>query len=424
MSTLSLNAAGVLEGVNYEGIKLVLQFHPPDYVSPELIKEFEQKTGVEITVLEKSWEGNRASVLTDFMGRGSSFDILLFDTPWVAEYANLGILVPLKPYLGPNFNLEDFPELLLEQCSWEGKLFALPYRSGVVLFFYNKRLFDDPRYKTEFEAKYGYPLAPPVLYDQMRDLAEFFTRDTNGDGNIDLWGTSHSNKAGGFIQNDFQPYAYSWGTNWVNEETGKPQFNTPELKEALQFYVNLKKFQPPGAENFTSGESVAQFTNGRVAFIHEYLAYEQTILDPSISKIAAEENIGVALKPMYIRLGTGINGEWIGVYSNSKHKEAAAKFVEWLMMPEQSYRSATLIWNPPVRMSVLRSRKLLTKIPALQYTIPLLEYGYYRDPKTKYYQQYREIFGEALSLAFTGQKNIDEALDEAQKEAMKVFKGE
>ena len=42
--------------------------------------------------------------------------------------------------------------------------------------------------KAAFKSEYGYELAPPSTYEQLLDIASFFTRDTNGDGKIDLWG--------------------------------------------------------------------------------------------------------------------------------------------------------------------------------------------------------------------------------------------
>ena len=42
-----------------------------------------------------------------------------------------------------------------------------------------------PDEQAAFEAKYGYELVPPTTWEQYRDVAEFFTRDTDGDGAVD-----------------------------------------------------------------------------------------------------------------------------------------------------------------------------------------------------------------------------------------------
>jgi len=65
----------------------------------------------------------------------------------------------------------------------------------------------------DFEAKYGYPLAVPQTWAQLRDIAEFFTRPDQG-----LYG------AGIYTQDDydaitmgFQNVFFSYGANWSDE---------------------------------------------------------------------------------------------------------------------------------------------------------------------------------------------------------------
>ncbi|TGP40185.1 carbohydrate ABC transporter substrate-binding protein, partial [bacterium M00.F.Ca.ET.229.01.1.1] len=41
---------------------------------------------------------------------------------------------------------------------------------------YRKDWFEDPKEKEAFKAKYGYDLAVPTTYAQLRDIAEFFHR--------------------------------------------------------------------------------------------------------------------------------------------------------------------------------------------------------------------------------------------------------
>ena len=65
----------------------------------------------------------------------------------------------------------------------------MPAWANAEIVFYRKDLFDKPEEQKAFQAKYGYPLAPPQTWQQWRDIAKFFTRDTDGDGKADFWGT-------------------------------------------------------------------------------------------------------------------------------------------------------------------------------------------------------------------------------------------
>ena len=54
---------------------------------------------------------------------------------------------------------------------------------------YRRDLFDDPKEKAAFKGKYGYDLAAPATYDQLRDIAEFFTRPDQKSFGIALYGS-------------------------------------------------------------------------------------------------------------------------------------------------------------------------------------------------------------------------------------------
>ncbi len=41
---------------------------------------------------------------------------------------------------------------------------------------YRRDLFEDREQRAAFREKYGYELAVPITYEQLRDMAEFFTR--------------------------------------------------------------------------------------------------------------------------------------------------------------------------------------------------------------------------------------------------------
>jgi len=54
-----------------------------------------------------------------------------------------------------------------------------------------------PRKRPPFKSKYGYELKFPETWQQFRDAAQFFTRDTNKDGKIDFWGVGNGFSADG-----------------------------------------------------------------------------------------------------------------------------------------------------------------------------------------------------------------------------------
>ncbi len=78
---------------------------------------------------------------------------------------------------------------LVTEAQVDGAFVGMPVWTNSEILFYRTDLFEDPTNQADFEAKYGYPLAPPTDWEEYRDVAEFFTRDTDGDGQVDLYGT-------------------------------------------------------------------------------------------------------------------------------------------------------------------------------------------------------------------------------------------
>ena len=78
---------------------------------------------------------------------------------------------------------------LVTEAQVDDHFVGMPVWTNSEILFYRTDLWEDATNMADFEAKYGYPLAPPTTWEQYRDMAEFFTRDTDGDGAIDLYGT-------------------------------------------------------------------------------------------------------------------------------------------------------------------------------------------------------------------------------------------
>ncbi len=57
-----------------------------------------------------------------------------------------------------------------------GKYWSIPAEGDAVGWSYRKDWFEDPKEMEAFKAKYGYDLALPKTWAEMRDIAEFFHR--------------------------------------------------------------------------------------------------------------------------------------------------------------------------------------------------------------------------------------------------------
>ena len=84
---------------------------------------------------------------------------------------------------------------------------------------YRKDWFDDPAEKAAFKKKYKRELAVPETWDDLKDVAEFFTRpDKKRYGNVLVTGRGYDDIVMGFEQ-----VLYAFGGAWGDPKTMKVQ---------------------------------------------------------------------------------------------------------------------------------------------------------------------------------------------------------
>jgi len=299
-------------------------------------RRFEELTGVKIEVVEFPFSAIYDKLMTEAVSHSGAFDIMELCNMWVPEFKVGGFILCLDDYVKKwNPNLEDIAEPVKKLMKFGGRYWSILLDGDVFLLHYRKDLFEDPKYKKEFKSRYGYELAPPKTWKEYRDMAEFFTRDTDGDGEIDLWGNTL------MLLRVHLPFTFvqmlkSYGVDYFDPETMEPQINSPRAVEALKMLKELVKFMPPGNLNWGYTEVREAFIRGEVALMINwneitYEVYEGT-------KVA--NKTGYTLVP-----GTIINGKlhraslqawgWTGVIStDSKNPEAAYQFLRYVTSPE------------------------------------------------------------------------------------------
>ena len=111
---------------------------------------------------------------------------------------------------------------------------------------YRRDLFDDPKEKAAFKGKYGYDLAAPATYDQLRDIAEFFTRPDQKSFGIALYGSEDYDARTSAFLNLF----WSFGAELWDPKTSKAEgyINSPHAKKALSFFKELFAYAPSGSQ--------------------------------------------------------------------------------------------------------------------------------------------------------------------------------
>jgi multiple sugar transport system substrate-binding protein len=366
--------------------------------------------------------------MLEFSTLSASHDIVFISPKNMADYStHLEPLGPLAEKWGLDFQLEgDVLPAFQPYTSWAGVWLGVPFDGDQRSLMYNKDAFDNPEHQADFKAEYGYDLpAPPETWDQYKDAAEFFTGwDWDDDGQIE-YGTAEAWRKGLWIFVWWMDRFASYGGVYFDEEMN-PLINSPAGMKALQNMLDVEPFVPPGTPNFTNPEVRSFFAKGDTAMITNWSSLEKAVMNPEASDIVGKAVPAVMPGVMYkgeVYRRPPFGAGWAaGIPRYAENKDAAVHVLAFITQPEQSLELA-LDFDfgvDPWRISTLESDGWLEIWPDYpDYTeqflnviseTPKIGIPDLQIPGTA---EYISTLATELSLAVTGQKAAEQALDDA-----------
>jgi multiple sugar transport system substrate-binding protein len=340
------------------------EWDPANYLQ-QVGNDYEAETGIKVTVVQEPWGSFYNRVGAEWAAKGASFDLVVGDSQWVGQGVTEGHYVDLTEFMTSR-GLEQTvtPATLAyygEYPIGSGNYYAFPTEGDANGFAYRMDLFEDADNQAAFMDAYGYELAVPETWDQLRDIAEFFTRPDDGLYGIGIY-TQIDYDA---ITMGFENVLFSYGADWKDADNNVlGVLNTPASVEALELYGELYSFAPPGTSNAFFAEMNDVFINGQAAMIMNYFAFFPALDNPEINPY--RDVTGYFAMPAgptgerYAALG----GQGISVnsYISDERQQAALDFIEWFAQPEVQQRWAEL-GGYTANIDVLNSEAFLTQTP-------------------------------------------------------------
>ena len=355
-------------------IKIVQSATEPVWAEEEIEQEFERQWGVKIIHETYDWEPFIHKVKLEIATGGSEYDIIEYDSVFCESVLPGGLFLPLEEYIEdpnlPDIDLDDFPPGYLEYyCYYGGKLLGIPRFITTRGYAYRKDLFENPNEQAKFMTQYGYKLAFPETWDQFGDVIEFFTRDTNGDGKIDFWGSSNAFDAFGAAYDMFSDMYITYKPikdgGWFFDKDYNPIFDNEKAIHVLEL---LKKwaqagYYSPGYLNRSWVDIYDDMGANRAALGGNYLELCGKFLRPEYKDILPKVNF--APTPIFEEKRTIIAGMMYAINKNSPLKEDAYRFIAWITSPEIDRRlvTDTKYVRMPCRLSTYQNPEVMAVIP-------------------------------------------------------------
>lgn len=292
-----------------------------------------------------------SKTLTGMMTAGELPDVFYVGPESVEQFVENGYIANLQPILEEKGISTDglVAQEALNSYRYDGEkagagdLYALPKDASVFAYAYNKDLFD----------KEGIPYPDPekpYTYEEFVEVCQKFTKDTDGDGEVDQWGCGLANA---FM---LQQYVWSNGATYLNEDHTKVTIDTPEFKDALQKYVDLtvKYKVTPTVEQDASLGVYQRWLAGQEAF------YACGTWDVSgfMDKETFPFNWDLCAYPT---LSSGKTATWLGtvgfcVSAKSDHQSEATELINFLCTSEDGQKQLSgIVGGNSIQLPNLKS---------------------------------------------------------------------
>ena len=241
----------------------------------------------------------------------------------------------------------------------DGVTYMLPFYNYAMGLTYRKDLLDDSEEQAAFKEKYGIDLRVPETWDEYMKQVEFFTRDTDGNGQVDFYGVVNQGLRPDPIAMEWSNYLYANGGQYYEEGTWQPTLDSPEAVAALEAYkTNLSEYGPPGAASFGFDEAFNVAAQGKAFSYITYNMFRTAYDDPEQSAVVGQ--VEIAPVP-----NGGLNGAWGWAIPNSSpNPEAAWTFLKWIESPEIAKERA-LLGGSPTRSRRVRRSGARREVPVL-----------------------------------------------------------
>ena len=159
---------------------------------------------------------------------GTAADLIWLSQENIAGYADKGVLLDISDNLKndtrPAAKLDDYFPDVLQTAQFNGKTYGLPWIAQPVMLYYNPKMFADAGVQPPTDA---------WTWEDFKTAAAKLTKDTNGDGKPDQWGTAF---------NGWPPiHMFIWqaGGEVMSTDKATSPIDSPEALAGAQFYKDI-----------------------------------------------------------------------------------------------------------------------------------------------------------------------------------------
>ncbi|ACR79395.1 ABC transporter substrate-binding protein [Kosmotoga olearia] len=371
-----------------------------------LIEKFEaQNPDIEIKVEILPWGGRAEKLLTAVAAKRPP-DVAYLNEFFLQMFAARGALIPLEKYLSREA-LARYPESLIDAVTYNGHVYLAPALVSTVGYLYNLRVLK----------KVGWDVNKlPETWDDLLKLCKMVKEYAMKTGEK-IWTIGYPASMEDTLNMTLYPLIWQAGGDVLTPDLKKAAFNSWAGIKALTFVKLLFDEGYAPKDLIQAGLSTNYFLNDEIAMWFGADAWGVSQLLAEDPNLADYAKFGPILKENK-KITYGTMGAW-AIFRGSRNPKAAAKWVEFLISPENNtFYNKTIGYMSPLKgapplyadnpfLGVLETQKVFTRGGLI----------------VKDERRVMDVIKEAQQAVIVGQKTVIEALNDAEKEVNFILEG-
>lgn len=368
-------------------IKMLVPGYDEGYLVEPLdaaIAKYEEQTGVKFEIISAGWDELNSKVVQLYQA-GQAPDIMFVGSRSIRQFAELGVLEDLTPYLDEDF-LATRIDNVMDTAKFDGKQYGVPMAYSSRALFYRSDLIE----------------TPPTNWDELLATAKQVAEES------DMYGFAvPTDLTSG--TDEILSFVYQAGGRATNE-AGEFTLDSPENIKAIDYLTQFADIIPDPVST-SRNVQVDMFVNGDLAMFVSG-TWEKAKLDEAGEKTP----YGVVALPEGDTKGATLVTDSYVVSSLSENKEAVVDFIKFMSeIDQQKEITAAYNWFPVTKaeedLDVYKEDFMQPFMEIMPYGVP--------EPQVPNWDEFNKSFTIAVQKALTGQASAEEALKTAQEEVTK-----
>ena len=354
--------------------------------------------GITIKFEVVPWD-NLLQKLTTDIGASTNADLSIIGTRWLIDFVKEDAVEPLDAFITPDFKGR-FIETFLSPSIMEGKTYGLPIAASARAMYYNKEILEKAGVAT-----------PPANWDELKAAAAKIKALGTDVAGFGLQGKE--------IETDVYYYYAMWsqGTEILNAD-GTSGLGSPGALEAAKLYKSMidEGLTQKGVTSNSREDVQNMFKQGKVGMM---------ITAPFLSNQIKEEAPNLKYGVTAIPAGpTGARGTYgvtdsIIMFKNSKNKEEAWKFLDFLFTTEQRAKFTQGEGFLPVNKEEAKMDYYVNNADLAAFTALLPDARF--APVIPGWEEIAKITSDAMQKIYLGEGEAEATLKDAAAKANAVL---